>query len=1672
MGDLDLSLDTKHPHNGNINSDDANSTRSGGTTKEQLQQHLNIDLPPEESHLFLVDVIGLKDSCSSKLKHVLFSIFFNIFYLFYWAWFPHKYYLSRFNILDTETLDEADYVLVTDKLKRQSLCKIEPTRPLAQYEIDMGITDSLDYTQSDFQYDKMFMYRNRRFIYNASTDMFELLHCPKYYSGQLLDQRKLGQGLTQQDLVDNATLYGRNVLKIAAPSWGALFVEEFLKPFFCFQVYSVIVWLCEQYFMFAPVIGVMAIASVVISVWDTKSNFKRLQALASHENHINVIRNGEKQLVNADQLVIGDLILLTEGRVPCDAVILSGSAVLSEASLTGESLPIRKSNLDFSLTSKRVNVITDKSMIYGGTTILQLKPEVKDDKNNVLFSQSQTDLKNNDNVHNNPLEGEVLAMVTKVGYYTTNGNLVSSILFPAETNFEFTRQTYKYLGVLLCLALIGFVWTLWRYSLEGAAKSLMALRSLDLLTIVVPPSLPLAMSTAISFALSNLKKHKIFCINGSVIPIAGKVKICGFDKTGTLTTDTLLVRGVFSHLSSLSHAIHTYQVRMHSDEYHQGVAPSQVDYHPTPTSSTPLVESHAPLIQSGSSSSLMEPQDSIFEQGMAIGDDDDDEDILDIPEPTLVHPEIVHSHCLPLVIRDAISVCHALAYDDTGNDPVVKQARDDLYIDMSFPYPTNDNKLVLAAYEQRELRRKQFVANVVGDPLEIAAFDSVNATFTENSYPHSLFSVELLPYKPVDQQFCRHSHTHVPLHDHDVDSIIPPCTCYHSLENTQVHNRGKTSPNNGNNNDTWIVLRQFAFDAALQRMAVIALHIPTKKLHVFIKGAPEVLFDMSINAYDDSSKYIDRYIVNNTQQLHTKPLPKEDCTFTKMCIDKISPHSQSSGNFLAQNLTQRFANTTTTTTAATITTSPRPIANHRHNHSGPHNINDKSFTLTSSKDLQHYATLTTQYEREQFVLMNEHRKKVEEYSRCGYRVLGLATREITITDLFNTTRTIPNQTATNDLQRLVDVNRDVQEMTINEILETVATIFNQFDTPDIRRTCENNLSFLGLLVLENQLKPATIPTIHQLMSSGLRTVMITGDNIRTACAVSKECGIVTPGTSLFVSEIRIKSKFKNLSPNDLKEITPQTHEVVWRNSDNPRITLDPITFQVIAPEKVQVEFDRYELAVSGPALTLLVRTHNESIQPQQLATFGTNPNVPQSSPALLSPNPSGYYDDGGDALSATPTTPGYGNQIPVTPYARSTAYTSDANSQTGTTKSKKRQTGMKDSTAAASTSIGFGQLEEMSQVTPIQKILLSSCVLARFTPDQKALAMTEYNKLGLYSSFVGDGANDSGALKAASISISLADTEASIAAPLTSQVTDISSLICLLTEGRGALTSAFLLFRYMAMYSFIQFFCVILLYFFSANLCDLQFLYQDLFAVFPIGLVMARVSAAKTLTLKRPSANLLAFSNLFGVFLHMLCSGILQWLLFAMTPWAILSPNYSRPPNPDHVCVIHEATALHYYTSLSYVYYAVVLSVGPNARKWKRSIFTNYLYIAICAISTLCSVLGLLFGPSRLWFLFTSSTDQKIDDQLKLAVLLWTIFGTITCLIVENILIPAIRYCSKLRLQKYRTYTVFGAGNSQFGKKRLNAKPYHAIRAEFEANFGRNNVKRVKTSRSSLSKAV
>jgi cation-transporting ATPase 13A3/4/5 len=55
---------------------------------------------------------------------------------------------------------------------------------------------------------------------------------------------------------------------------------------------------------------------------------------------------------------------------------------------------------------------------------------------------------------------------------------------------------------------------------------------------------------------------------------------------------------------------------------------------------------------------------------------------------------------------------------------------------------------------------------------------------------------------------------------------------------------------------------------------------------------------------------------------------------------------------------------------------------------------------------------------------------------------------------------------------------------------------------------EADLQFLGLLVLENKLKEATLPTIETLNECNVRTIMATGDNTLTAVSVGRNCGML------------------------------------------------------------------------------------------------------------------------------------------------------------------------------------------------------------------------------------------------------------------------------------------------------------------------------------------------------------------------------------------------------------------------------------------------------------------------------------------------------------------------------------------------------------------------------------
>lgn len=101
-----------------------------------------------------------------------------------------------------------------------------------------------------------------------------------------------------------------------------------------------------------------------------------------------------------------------------------------------------------------------------------------------------------------------------------------------------------FVAAMAMVAIIGFVITLPRLLEIGIETEALVDKCLDLITITVPPALPATMSVGVAFAITRLKKSKIFCISPPRVNVSGMIEIMVFDKTGTLTEDGLQVLGV------------------------------------------------------------------------------------------------------------------------------------------------------------------------------------------------------------------------------------------------------------------------------------------------------------------------------------------------------------------------------------------------------------------------------------------------------------------------------------------------------------------------------------------------------------------------------------------------------------------------------------------------------------------------------------------------------------------------------------------------------------------------------------------------------------------------------------------------------------------------------------------------------------------------------------------------------------------------------------------------------------------------------------------------------------------------------------------------------------------------------------------------------------------------
>ncbi|XP_029309994.1 probable cation-transporting ATPase 13A3 isoform X2 [Cottoperca gobio] len=292
----------------------------------------------------------------------------------------------------------------------------------------------------------------------------------------------------------------------------------------------------------------------------------------------------------------------------------------------------------------------------------------------------------------------------------------------------------------------------------------------------------------------------------------------------------------------------------------------------------------------------------------------------------------------------------------------------------------------------------------------------------------------------------------------------------------------------------------------------------------------------------------------------------------------------------------------------------------------------------------------------------------------------------------------------------------------------------------------------------------------------------------------------------------------------------------------------------------------------------------------------------------------------------------------------------------------------------------------------IQKLVLKATVFARMAPDQKTQLVEVLQSIDYTVGMCGDGANDCGALKRAHSGISLSELEASVASPFTSTTSNISCVPNLIREGRAAVVTSFCVFKFMALYSIIQYLSVTLLYSILSNLGDFQFLFIDIAIILIIAFTMSLNPAWKELVWRRPPSSLISGPLLCSVLTQIvtcLLFQVLAFLLVRQQSWyemwtpqsdacnvsrSGLSHSLNVTSPHDHKNIKnYENTTLFYVSSFQYLAVAIIFSKGkpfrqPSYKNWPFmlsciGLYTFLLLIMLYPVPAIDSFLEIVCVP-------------------------------------------------------------------------------------------------------------
>ena len=373
-------------------------------------------------------------------------------------------------------------------------------------------------TQSDSkpgQFEYWFKFQKIRYKYDLDENVFK---ATTYPSNLLVKDYICSKGLHDRQILESKNDYEGNKLEMDIPDFMELFTERATAPFFVFQVFCVGLWCLDEYWYYSLFTLFMLVMFEVIVVKQQIRNMTEIRKMGNKPYLIPVYRCGHWKHESTDALLPGDIVSIgrsgdESNLVPCDMVILKGTAVVDEALLTGESSPVVKESIDSFEPDHQLDVDLDKNnILFGGTRIVQHTPPSGDAK------RTGQGIKSPDNA--------CLAYVVQTGFATSQGRLLKTILYGVKRVTANNLETFGFILFLLIFAVAAaaYVWIKGTEDPKRSRYKLLLECSL-ILTSVIPPELPIELSLAVNNSLVALAKMAIFCTEPFRIPFAGKVDV-------------------------------------------------------------------------------------------------------------------------------------------------------------------------------------------------------------------------------------------------------------------------------------------------------------------------------------------------------------------------------------------------------------------------------------------------------------------------------------------------------------------------------------------------------------------------------------------------------------------------------------------------------------------------------------------------------------------------------------------------------------------------------------------------------------------------------------------------------------------------------------------------------------------------------------------------------------------------------------------------------------------------------------------------------------------------------------------------------------------------------------------------------------------------------------------